>query len=332
MLEDAVARAQSGAVERTWGHRLALEYLVHTGVAERWQASSFWDDLACQWEKHEFENNARYGQTVTLMAGINNWSYKLGIQPINPIEMGLLKRRYAPDLENDSGTQQLPSMCNRYKPGERETIRQLFKASLFREVNEGPAIVHPKDPGWVVRLVDGEHVLDQMTWGFPVYLRGKAGQPLKPKPVNNARFDKLGGFWKRWADTPAHRCLIPATAYAEAVGPAGQMTTTWLSVKDTPMFAWAGLWRETDEWGTCYTGVMTDNAPELRSIHDRSPVILRPEEWSTWLTAPLADLFQFDRPWPATATVVDATRILWKGGGVAPPNSQASTPPPSLFP
>ena len=30
-----------------------------------------------------------------------------------------------------------------------------------------------------------------MTWGFPLVLKGKNGQPLKPKPVNNARTDKL---------------------------------------------------------------------------------------------------------------------------------------------
>jgi putative SOS response-associated peptidase YedK len=126
-----------------------------------------------------------------------------------------------------------------------------------------------------------------MTWGFPVVLKGKQGQPLKPKPVNNARFDKLDSFWRRWAEQPLHRCLIPTKRYAEAVGEKGKMTETWLSVKDEPVFAWAGLWSTSEEWGDCYTGVMTDNAPELEYIHDRSPVILERDEW---LHAPLADL------------------------------------------
>lgn len=323
VLEDAVARAHGGNVERTWGHRLALEYLVHIGVAEAWQAASFWDELAMQWERPEFESNARYAQITHLMSGISNWGYKVRGRPIDVVEMSKLARPYMPDLETEAGTQQLPSMCNRYKPGERETIRQLFKASLFREMNDGPAVVHPKDPGWVVRLVDGEHVLEQMTWGFPVYLRGKAGQKLKAKPVNNARFDKLGSFWKRWADSPAQRCLIPAASYAEAVGPAGRMTTTWLSVEGAPLFAWAGLWRSSEEWGDCYTGVMTDNAPELLAIHDRSPVILPPEHWNTWLTAPFDQLAQFDKPWPAAKTMVDSTNLLWKNGLPSPPHPHA---------
>jgi putative SOS response-associated peptidase YedK len=68
-------------------------------------------------------------------------------------------------------------MCNRYRPGERETIRQHFDAKLWRQVNDGPGIVHPKDPGWVVRAVDGELVLDQMTWGFRSSCAGRRANP-----------------------------------------------------------------------------------------------------------------------------------------------------------
>jgi hypothetical protein len=45
-----------------------------------------------------------------------------------------------------------------------------------------------------------------MAWGFPLALKSKkTGQPLKPKPVNNAREDKFGtaslrdGFARRAA-------------------------------------------------------------------------------------------------------------------------------------
>lgn len=312
VIADAVARAYGGQPERTWGHRLALEWLVDRGIAERWQASNFWEYLAMQWDRPDFEHNSAYAQVTMLRTSLSCWCHNAGIK--EP-EVRRLAHPYMPDLEMDCGTQQLPCMCNRYKPGERHRITQLFNASLLREVNDGPAIVHPREPGWVVRQVDGKRVLDQMTWGFPVYLRGKAGQMLKAKPVNNARFDKLGAYWKRWAANPENRCLIPATAYAEAEGPAGAMMTTWLSVKDAPVFAWAGLWRPTDEWGDSYTGVMTDPAPELMRIHDRAPVILDPEDWDIWLNAPLADLYRFDRAFPAERTAVKVTTVLWKDGG-----------------
>lgn len=315
VLEDAVARAECGDVERTWGHRLALEYLTKVGIAEAWQAEAFWKGLAWQYDRHEYESSASYSQVTHLTGAITNWGYRLGIKPLDPVEMLKLSRPYVPDLDFGSGTQQLPCMCNRYTPGEREMIRMIFDARPLRAFNDGPGIIHPKDPGWVVRLEEGERVIDQMSWGFPVYVRGKAGQPLAVKPTNNARFDKLEAYWKRWAELPAHRCLIPAAAYAEAEGPKGSMTTTWLSVRDVGTFAWAGLWRASDEWGPVYTGVMTDNAPELLAVHDRAPVILRPDEWDTWLTAPLKELAQFDRPWPAAETRVKRTSVLWKEGG-----------------
>ena len=204
-------------------------------------------------------------------------------------------------------------MCNRYRPGERQIIEQLFSARPLRDFNEGPRTVHPRDPGWIVRQHNGGMVLDQMTWGFPVVLRGKQGQPLKPKPVNNARFDKLGEFWRRWT-YPANRCLIPCARFAEARGKPGQMTTTWLSLRDQPMFAWAGLWRRSDEWGDCYTGVMTDACIELVDIHDRMPVILAPADWQAWLAEPVAELRRFDRAWPLSEIAVEDTARPWKDG------------------
>ncbi len=205
-------------------------------------------------------------------------------------------------------------MCVRYQPGEKAVILDHFKAEMPRLFNAGPDTVHPKEPGWVLRLKDGALIMEQMTWGFPVSLKGKSGQPLKPKPVNNARFDKLGSFWRRWAEQPSQRCLIPTKRFAEAVGEKGRMTETWLSVAGAPVFAWAGLWRSSEEWGDCYTGVMTDNAIELAEIHDRSPVVLEPHQWDVWLGAPLPDLYQFDRPFPAHKMVVEATDKLWSKG------------------
>lgn len=50
-----------------------------------------------------------------------------------------------------------------------------------------------------------------MTSGFPLALTGKQGQKLKPRPVNNARSDKLDSFMWRYS-FEERRCLIPMTA------------------------------------------------------------------------------------------------------------------------
>lgn len=50
---------------------------------------------------------------------------------------------------------------------------------------------------------------------FLLVLKGKSGQPLKHKPVNNTRADKLDSFMWRYS-FQERRCLIPVTEFAEA--------------------------------------------------------------------------------------------------------------------
>ncbi|RKF17689.1 hypothetical protein D6851_15625 [Altericroceibacterium spongiae] len=132
-------------------------------------------------------------------------------------------------------------MCNRYESVALDDVANWFCAEPAGRFNGGGRTIHPKDPGLVVFDRDGKRVIRQMTWGFPLVLKGKKGQPLRPHPVNNARFDKLDGYWKRWT-APANRCLIPVARYAEAQGPRSAKTETWLSIPDMPIMAWAGLW------------------------------------------------------------------------------------------
>lgn len=141
--------------------------------------------------------------------------------------------------------------------------------------------VYPGYPGLVV--TDGS--LRQMTWGFPLTLKSKkTGEPLKPRPVNNARTDKLDSFMWRASFTD-RRCLIPLSAWAEAEGAKGSKTRTWLSLPDSELFAVAGIWRESEEWGACYSMVMTDAAGAAADVHNRMPVILEPSNYTAWQDA-----------------------------------------------
>lgn len=138
--------------------------------------------------------------------------------------------------------------------------------------------VHPGYPGAVIA---GGSVRS-MIWGFPLVLKSKkTGKPLKPKPVNNARTDKLDSFMWRYS-FEERRCLIPLTAWAEAEGQKGAMTRTWLSLPDQPIFAAAGIWRNSDEWGECYSMVMTDAVGEASEVNNRMPVILQAGDYERW--------------------------------------------------
>ena len=170
-------------------------------------------------------------------------------------------------------------MCNLY----RMTKNHAEVANWFKAMDEIgganlPSEVYPGSPGVVI--ADGK--AKSMVWGFPLVLKSKkTGQPLKPKPVNNARTDKLGSYMWRFS-FEERRCLIPLTAWAEAEGAKGSMTRTWLSMPDEPLFAAAGIWRNTDEWGAAYSMVMTDAMGDAAQVHSRMPVILTPDSYLQW--------------------------------------------------
>lgn len=201
-------------------------------------------------------------------------------------------------------------MCNLY----RMTKPKAEVAAWFDAVNElGGANfgdeVYPGYPGAVV--ADG--ALRQMTWGFPLALKGKAGQPLKPKPVNNARTDKLSGFFWRFS-FEERRCLIPLTAWAEAEGEKGRMTRSWLSRPDVELFAVAGLWRASPEWGDVYAMVMTDACGAAAECHTRMPVVLHQSDWARYTQGSAQEAFDLCVPWDGPL-VLERTGEPWSGRG-----------------
>lgn len=170
--------------------------------------------------------------------------------------------------------------------------------------------VYPGTPGLVVREEDGVRVMQSMTWGFPLRLKGSKPES-KPKPVNNIA-DLSKSMWIGFARKPQWRCLIPITHFAEAEGPDGAKTRTWFSVKDEPIFAWAGLWRVSDEWGPVYSGAMTDANDAVRPVHGRMPVLLHRDEYEQWLHGSFEDLIAFQkRVFPADLMEIDRTNELW---------------------
>lgn len=198
-------------------------------------------------------------------------------------------------------------MCNLYRlHAGTAAIAQLFNAAPGVEGNRGDE-VYPGYPGLVV--ADG--VVRTMTWGFPLVLKGRQGQPLKPKAVTNAREDKLHtAFWK--SSFAARRCLIPVGAWAEAEGAARQMTRTWYSLPGGAPFAVAGLWRPTEPWGHAYAMVMVDASPQMAQVHDRMPVLLDRADWATWLGQDPDAAFGLCRTWTGEL-VVDRTAERWAG-------------------
>jgi putative SOS response-associated peptidase YedK len=203
-------------------------------------------------------------------------------------------------------------MCNLYT--ERKSPAEVaahFGVATPLTANVGGE-VYPGGTGLVVREADGQRVLETMTWGWPMKFKFMS-DAAKPKAVNNiAELSKWP--WRDFAAKPAFRCLIPLTGFAEAEGPKGKMTRTWFNVRDQPLFAWAGLWCEDRkfDWGTVYSGVMTNCKEAIRPIHDRMPVLLMPDEYDTWLHGSFDDAVALkDRCFPDSLIEMTRTAELW---------------------
>ena len=197
-------------------------------------------------------------------------------------------------------------MCNLYRMTRTaDEVARLFDSDLVAGGGNVGGEIYPGYPGLV--LADGK--LRAMHWGFPLTLTGKSGQKLKPKPVNNARTDKLTGpFWR--ASFEERRCLIPLTAWAEAEGPKGRKTRSWLSLPDGEVFTAAGIWRDSDEWGAVYSMVMTDAAGTAREVHTRMPALISPESRAAWLSGSSQVAFGLCRPFEGEL-VLERTDHPW---------------------
>ncbi len=200
-------------------------------------------------------------------------------------------------------------MCNLYRmtKGKDEVAAWFDAVDALGGANFG-AEVFPGYPGTVV----AEGQLRQMSWGFPLVMKGKSGQTLKPKPVNNARTDKLDSFFWRHS-FEERRCLIPVTAWAEAQGPKGAKTRSWMSVPDSDLFACAGVWRDSDEFGTCFSMVMTDSTGSAaEAVHSRMPVLLRPADYEGWVSGSPEEARALCKPWAGDLNI-DHTDQPWIG-------------------
>ena len=199
-------------------------------------------------------------------------------------------------------------MCNLYRMTRSvDEVARLFGV----EPDPGANFAHEVYPGFA-GLVIANGRAQAMAWGFPLVLKGRQGQPLKPKPVTNAREDKLTSPF--WRDSFVNRrCLIPVSDWAEAEGEKGRMTRTWYGLPGEDVFAVAGLWRSSEEWGHAYSMVMVDGHAQMAEVHDRMPLILSRSARRYWLEGSAQDALALSRTWEGDL-MVERTDQRWAGG------------------
>jgi putative SOS response-associated peptidase YedK len=204
-----------------------------------------------------------------------------------------------------------PGMCNLHSiTRSQEAIRRLFQVMRDRAGNlpSLPA-VYPDSLAPVVHIgPDGERDLSMMRWGFP------PPPNLGGAPVTNVRNVK-SPYWRGWLKTE-WRCLVPATSFCEWTDSRPKITHWFALNENRPLFAFAGIWRlwtgeRKGELGDhkLFAFLTTQANDTVRPVHAKAmPVLLvRVEEWDTWLSGPAGAAAALQRPLPYDALRIVAT-------------------------
>ena len=176
-----------------------------------------------------------------------------------------------------------------------EQLWQLYMLSVsFPQSNMQPNYNHgPTDPTTTILLRDGKRVFERMRWGLIPQWWSKPLKELRLATFN-ARAETVDtkpffrDAFKR------NRCLIPVSGYYEwhydePENKKKKPQPWYFTARDgSPILTTAGLW---DEWKDRASGetvrscTMIITAPNrfVAQVHDRMPVLLRPDQFDAWL-------------------------------------------------
>lgn len=198
----------------------------------------------------------------------------------------------------DSPPKGSAGVCNLYRVTTNvEALSQLVQT--FNRPNL-PVLgeVYPKYEAPIIRKAARGNELTMMAWGVPLPM----GADKKPKPITNVR-NTASSFWRSILANPERRCLVPATAFSEWTAepdPAtGRKRIVWFEVKDAELFAFAGIWRPTEE-GERFAFLTAEPNALVAPIHPKAmPVILAREDYDRWLSTDFDGACALQKPFPA---------------------------------
>lgn len=183
-------------------------------------------------------------------------------------------------------------MCNVYRM--RASVDELrgLVGSFAGDTTNLPAYdaIYPNREAPILRLIEDRLTLERMIWGVPPPASAS-------RPVTNVR-NLASPFWRSMLQTPERRCLVPVTAFCEWTGKAGQKSKVWFGMEDDAPFAFAGLWRPTEDGARMAFLTCAPNSL-VGAVHPKAmPVILAPDEHEHWLTGSLDEIVNLAQPYP----------------------------------
>lgn len=134
---------------------------------------------------------------------------------------------------------------------------------------------------------DGTRELVLMRWGL-VPNFAKSLQAVKGLSTINARAESITGN-PTWREPfKKRRCLVPASGFYEWHAIDAKTRKPYVfTVRDSPIFAFAGLWDawkdDQGNWLQSFSIVTTEANELMSAIHTRMPVILHMRDYDRWL-------------------------------------------------
>jgi putative SOS response-associated peptidase YedK len=136
----------------------------------------------------------------------------------------------------------------------------------------------------VVQTPSGRSIA-RLKWGLmPSWTRDLAKAPKTINTRSETAWDKPS-----FRSAIQHRrCLIPANGFLEWEKVGAKKQPYLIRFENLELFSMAGIW---ESWQNSETGetiescaILTTNSNEaVATIHDRMPVIIKPEDYATWI-------------------------------------------------
>lgn len=194
-------------------------------------------------------------------------------------------------------------MCGRYELHSHPSV-----IALQFGLTATPALaprynIAPQTQVAVVRLdAGGTRELGLLRWGLIPFW---AKDPSIGGRMINARSETVASKPAFRQPFRRHRCLLPADGFYEWAGGAGRRQPVWIGAADGRVLGLAGLY---DVWhdpaGAPVESCTILTAPAnalVAPIHDRMPVVIRPDDYERWLRGSPDDAAGLLAPCPPEA-------------------------------
>jgi putative SOS response-associated peptidase YedK len=187
-------------------------------------------------------------------------------------------------------------MCNLYRlDAPANQIADAFAAEAGADPWTGDYVAPGKFAPVIISGRERRRIIVPRAWGVPP--PAKAQIDGRTRPITNVR-NLESPFWIGTLRHTELRCLVPVTSFMEWGGSKGARSQHWFSIPSEPIFAFAGIWRDSDVASFAFLTCEPNSL--VGAVHPKAmPVILASEDHGAWLNAPWPDAARLVSPFPS---------------------------------